>query len=279
MNRARELCIFLAFAAHLKCWIYQLDFIGAFLQAVARNQVFTMLPMEWKKLFPDLAKWFGFPLLLLKSLYGQTDSSKNWDQDQSEWLINDFGFRRCPGAMLIYIYQSEDAFMYLINVVDNQLYFTNITGLRKEFEERLKKHFDVELMGQAHWYLQARLTQQQNHCVILDQSHYMALISSHFLPQHPTMQISEADKHMYASPLRASFVPSKRDQSPDYLTVKELEQEYGFKYSCKVGMLIYLMNTAMTLQYAIRKLAKFNALPGRAHYKALVYLMHHIRMH
>ena len=55
----RELCIFLVFAAHLKCRIYQLDFIGAFLQAVARNRVFRMLPIEWKDLFPNLAEWFG----------------------------------------------------------------------------------------------------------------------------------------------------------------------------------------------------------------------------
>ena len=141
----------------------------------------------------------------------------------------------------------------------------------------MKKCFDVELMGQAHWCLQARLTQQQNHSIILDKSHYMALILSRFLPQHRTMQISDTDKYMYASPLPASFVPSKKDQSPDYLTMKELEQEYGFKYSSAVGMLIYLMNTAMTLQYAIRKLAKFNALPGKNHYKALIHLLHHIR--
>ena len=80
----RELRVFLTWAAKKKCRIYQLDFIGAFLQAKARNRVFTMLPAEWKEFFPDLAEWFGVPLLLLKSLYDQTDSSKNWDLDQSK---------------------------------------------------------------------------------------------------------------------------------------------------------------------------------------------------
>ena len=75
-------------AAKLKFRVYQLDFIGAFLQAVARNRVFTMLPVEWKELFPELAEWFGKPLLLLKSLYGQTDSGKNWDLDQSELIAH-----------------------------------------------------------------------------------------------------------------------------------------------------------------------------------------------
>ena len=104
----------------------------------------------------------------------------------------------------------------------------------------------------------------------------MALIAARFLPQHPTVNEMKAK---YSSPLPASFVPTKQDKSTNYLEVKELEDEFVFQYSSAVGMLIYLMNTAMTLQYAIRKLAKFNALPGRNHYKALIHLLHHIRTH
>ena len=40
---------FLALAAHHKCRVYQLDYIGAFLQAIARGRVITMLPTEWKE--------------------------------------------------------------------------------------------------------------------------------------------------------------------------------------------------------------------------------------
>ena len=79
--------------------------------------------------------------------------------------------------------------------VDDQLYFTNNEALRKEFETRLQKRFDVELMGQAHWYLQARITQETNHSIILDQARYMALISSRFLPHHPTTNIQTEDNN------------------------------------------------------------------------------------
>ena len=44
-------------------------------------------------------------------------------------------------------------------------------------------------------------------------------------------------------------------------------------------MLIFLMNTTTELQYAIRKLAKFNALPGKKHFKAIIHLLHYIRVH
>ena len=41
-------------------------------------------------------------------------------------------------------------------------------------------------------------------------------------------------------------------------------------------MLIYLMNTAYYLHFAISKLGEFNALPGKAHFKALKHLLMHL---
>ena len=68
MARYSELKLFLAFVMFKKCCIYHIDFIGAFLHALARNRTFTKLPKEWKELLPDLSEWFDVPLLLLKSL-------------------------------------------------------------------------------------------------------------------------------------------------------------------------------------------------------------------
>ena len=107
----------------------------------------------------------------------------------------------------------------------------------------------------------------------------MALIASSFLPQFATSNIATAEKTKYQSPLPATFIPSKQDQSANYLKVKELEEEFGFQYSSAIGMLIFLINTTSVLQYAIHKLAKFTALPGRLHFKALIHLLHHIRTH
>ena len=69
----RELKIFVAHAVLKKCRIYQIDFVGAFLHAASRNKTYTVLPEDWKELFPDLEEWFGVPLLLLKSVYGVAD--------------------------------------------------------------------------------------------------------------------------------------------------------------------------------------------------------------
>ena len=71
----KELKLFLAYTAWRKCRIYHLDFIGVFLYAIACSRVFTILPKEWRELFPELADWFGVLLRLLESIYGSIDSS------------------------------------------------------------------------------------------------------------------------------------------------------------------------------------------------------------
>ena len=71
----------------------------------------------------------------------------------------------------------------------------------------------------------------------------------------------------------------KKDCATNLLEVQQLEQIYGFQYFSVIGMLIFLLNTATVLQYAIRKLAHFNALPGKKHFKALINLLFRVQTH
>ena len=274
----RELKLFLAFAVEKKCKIYQIDFIGAFLHAVSRNRTFTILPEEWKELCPELSEWFGTPLLLLKSVYGSVDGPKNWDNTLKEALL-EFGFKQCYSASSIYLYEEGNKFLALTNATDDELLASNSNELRLRFTNYLKSKFDVEDMGQAHWYLQGRLIQNEDFSILLDQSRYMALIAARFLPQFDNTNITTEDREEHQSPLPATFVPTKQDCSANALEVKALEKQHGFQYSSATGMLIYLLNTGTAVQFAIRKLAKFNALPGKKHYKALIHLIHHLRTH
>ena len=72
----RELRKFLAFATSIKQRIYQLDFVGAFLQSPTQHVTYTILPMEWADLVPEYAEWLGIPLRLVKALYGDTTANK-----------------------------------------------------------------------------------------------------------------------------------------------------------------------------------------------------------
>jgi hypothetical protein len=273
----RALKIFLAVAARTKCRVYQLDFIGAFLQSYAIDRTVTMLPVEWKELFPEYADWFGIPLLCVKSIYGGSYANRSFDIHLSTWLENDQRLMRCLSEGSIFTRRDGDKFLILLNAVDDQLYMSNCDEMRKQFETDISTNFDVELMGQAHWYLQARITQHANFDITLDQSRYGALICNRFIPSLPIDTITPEDCETYKRPLPDGFIATKEDQAKDMFEVKRLADEFGFKYSSVVGMLIFSMNTFIYLHFGVRKLAKFNTRPGRKHYEAAAHFLRHLR--
>ena len=55
----RTLKYFLADAAKYRAIVYQLDFIGAFLQANVKNRVFVKLDMRYAAYFPEYSQYFG----------------------------------------------------------------------------------------------------------------------------------------------------------------------------------------------------------------------------
>ena len=72
----RNLKYFLANTAKHKAGVYQLYFIGAFLQAKVKNRVFVKLYIRYIDYFPAYVKYFGRALRLLKSMHGMTNSGK-----------------------------------------------------------------------------------------------------------------------------------------------------------------------------------------------------------
>ena len=81
----RTLKYFLADATKHKARVHQLDFIGEFLQAKAKNRVFLKLDSRYADYFPEYAKYFGRALRLLKSMYIMTKSGNLFTDELTEW--------------------------------------------------------------------------------------------------------------------------------------------------------------------------------------------------
>ena len=96
----RTLKYLLEDAAKHKTRVHQLYFIGAFLQAKAKNRVFVKLDMRYADYFPEYVQYFGRALRLLKSMYGMTDSGKLFYDELTEWLIEE-GFMQSQCHMSI----------------------------------------------------------------------------------------------------------------------------------------------------------------------------------
>ena len=83
----RTLNYFLADAAKHKSRVHQLDFIGEFLQSKVKNRVLVKLDIRYTYYFPEYAQYFGRALILLKSMYGMTNSGKLFAGEFTEWLL------------------------------------------------------------------------------------------------------------------------------------------------------------------------------------------------
>jgi hypothetical protein len=164
-----------------------------------------------------------------------------------------------------------------LNAVDDQLHFSNCEKMRRELEAAVRADFDVDFLGQAHWCLQARITQHANFSITLDQSRHAALICSRFIPTLPISDITPEDRERCRQVLPSGFVATSQDLANDMCEVKRLEDEFGFKYASVIGMLIFAMNAFAHLHFAIQKVAKFMIRPGRVHHVAIAHLLRHLR--
>ena len=81
----------------------------------------------------------------------------------------------------------------------------------------------------------------------------------------------------YNTTLPADMVFIKEDLSTSDEQVKKLTREYNIHYRACIGSLIYLLSTRVDLNFAVQKLAKFSANPGKLHFEGLIHFFRYIR--
>jgi transposase InsO family protein len=269
----RSLKMFLAHASRTKARVKQLDFVGAFLQAKMRTRMFVTIPQIYGILFPEYKGYCGVPVRLVMSMYGTTLCGKYWYMDLTEYML-EVGFKpsECMRCLFIRTY-ADGTKMYVLNYVDDMLYHCRDTEKLIEFEQKLRARFNLELIGQAHWYLGTRINQLANYDIELDQSRYCAAIVKKYLDAAGAPKVDR----VHNTPLPLDFVPTSDDCSASEEAVKLLEQEYNIDFASCVGSLIYLGMTRCDIVYATNKLAKFTRLPGRVHFDVLLHLLRYLR--
>ena len=146
----RSLKMFLAHASRIKARVKQLDFVGAFLQAKMRTRVFVTIPKIYGILFPEYSDYCGVPVRLVMSMYGTTLCGKYCYLDLTEYLL-EVGFKpsECMRCLFIRTY-ADGVRIYILNYVDDMLYYCKDPVKLREFEEKLRARFNLELIGQAH---------------------------------------------------------------------------------------------------------------------------------
>jgi hypothetical protein len=154
---ARTFKTFVCQAVNKKRSIKQLDFIGAFCQGKMQRRLFIQLPREFAEHLPEYKEYFENPQLLAKSIYGTDFAHRVFSDDLQEWLLTNqiMPFIASEVDPALFIHRSKDGkeYLFLICSVDDCCYFGSSNEIESKFGDVLKKRFDLELQGHAHWFL------------------------------------------------------------------------------------------------------------------------------
>jgi hypothetical protein len=115
--------------------------------------MFITIPNIYGILFPEFQEFCGKPVRLQMSMYGTTLCGKYWYLDLLDFL-KEIGFKEGDCVKCFFIKEFPDGSkIFILNYVDDMLYYGTDDVKVKEFEVQLGARFNLELLGQSHWYL------------------------------------------------------------------------------------------------------------------------------
>ena len=205
-------------------------------------------------------------------MYGMTNSGKMFADELIEWLIEEGCIQSQCQMSIYYKYAPDGSKVVLLSYVDDFVYWYTNEDLRKWFVETLGKRLHVNFLGFAHWFMSIRISQIKDHSISVDQAIYATSIVAKYLD---TATVKVRNK-FYKTTLPSGMIFTKEDVSTSDEQVEKFTREYNIHYRACIGSLIYLLSKRVDLSFAVHKLEKFSANPGKVHFEVLVHLLRYI---
>jgi len=173
------------------------------------------------------------------SMYGTTLCGKYWYLDLLDFL-KEIGFKEGDCVKCTFIKEfSDGSKIFLLNYVDNMLYYGTSAEKLQAFEKQLGERFQLELLGNAHWYLGSCINQLKNFDIEIDQSHYCNAIVKKYLD---TTGCARNIRH-HDTPLPSGFIPTSDDCTGTEAECVEISTAFNIDFASCTGSLIYLSMT------------------------------------
>ena len=102
----------------------------------------------------------------------------------------------------------------------------------------------------------------KDHSITVDQARYTTSIVAKYLDT----ATGKVSTKFYETTLSAEMIFTKEDVSTSDEQVEKLYRKYNIHYRSCIGSLIYILSTRVDLSFAVQKLAKFSANPGKIHF-------------
>ena len=210
--------LLIAFAVTHGYDITQMDFSGAFLNALLPEhlQVYMEQPWGFKQYGPN-----GEEMVckLRRALYGLKQSGRLWYQTLKTYMQSQ-GFQPMDSEQCVFIRHDGSKWQVVILYVDDLLTFSNDANMKAEFTEALCKKFKVEDKGKLQYYLGINI-QSHGHTCTMDQRKYVSELLDEF---------GMNDEHSVTTPVAKA-------QSED---TRLLTEEQAATFRRMVGCLVYV---------------------------------------
>ena len=135
--------------------------------------------------------------------------------------------------------------------------------------DTLGKRFHVSFLGYAHWFMSIIIYQMKDHYIYVDQAIYATSIVAKYLDTATV----KASKKLHKTILPSDMMFTKYDTYTSDEQFEKLTREFNIHCRDCIGSLISLLYTRVELSFAVYKLAKFSANPGKVHFEGLVHLL------
>ena len=170
---------------------------------------------------------------------------------------------------ICYKYVPYGSIIVVLSYVDDCVYCYTNEDLGNWFVDTLGKRFHVNFLGYSHWFMSIIISQMKYHSIFVDQARYATSVVAKYLDP-ATVKVSTK---FYKTTFTAEMIFTKEDVCTNDEQVNKLTREYNIQYRACIGSLIYLLSTRVDLSFAVHKLEKFSANPGKVNFEGFIHLL------
>ena len=249
--RLEAIRMFLAYAAHKKFKVFQMDVKSAFLNGELEEEVYVEQPPG----FVD-PKYPNHVYRLDKALYGLKQAPRAWYETLTQFLLESGFIRGTIDKTLFYINQGKDLLLVQI-YVDDIIFGSTNDKLCQKFSKLMQSRYQMSMMGELSYFLGLQVKQTDDG-IFINQSKY----TRNLLKRFNMLESSSASTPM--------------------ATATKLDQHQGSEvdvtsYRGMIGSLLYLTASRPDIMYATCLCARFQAMPREPHLIAVKRIFRYLK--
>jgi hypothetical protein len=202
---------------------------------------------------------------LKKSLYGLKQSPRQW-YHKLHTTFTELGFSRCASDHCVWVWAKDGIKVIVPAYVDDLTLACKHQPTLNRIKEELKKRYKMHDLGPIKYILGIEVIRDRaNRSMLLSQRKHISDVLERF---------QMTDARPVSTPL-AKSMPLTKEDCPQ--TPEEVEYMRSVPYLSAVGSLMYLaVGTRPDIAYAVGALSRFNANPGRAHWKQVQHVFKYL---